>query len=141
MKETDKRRILRRGDDIGEPAFCVCGDVLGRHSLATVLDEHASADDHCGQDEHQREQRAGQVSLNGAEERRLRTTEQTRGRGRGVRSGGSDDEQHGQERENRGDAVAEPGDDADLDRGDDGDVGESAHFNSFSVCRLSTDCR
>ena len=124
------------------PSLSSCWDVLGRDSLAPVLDEHASADDHGGQDEHQREQRAGQVALNGAEERRLRTTEQTRGRGRGVGRRGGHDEQHGQEREDRGDAVTEPGDDADLDRGDDSDGGEGGvHFNSFSVCRLSADCR
>jgi len=115
---------------------------LGRHRLATILDEHASADDDGGQDEHQGKQAPGQVSLNGREERRLRTTQQTSAGGRGgVRARRGNDDEHGQERENTRDLATEASDQAHLDgRGDGAGSENGGHLNLFSFC-LPTDCR
>lgn len=124
------------------PGLSTDGRELGRHSLAAVLDEHASADDDGGQDEDQGEQAPGQVSLNGREERRLRTTEQTRaGGGGGVRARRGDDDEHGEERESARDLATEASDQAHLDGRGSGDGGENGgHLNLFSFC-LPTDCR
>lgn len=72
---------------------------LGRNGLTAVLDEHPRTDDDGCQDEHERQEVAGQEALNAVEEGRLGATEQA-----GVRRPGQAEDADERERQDRADA-------------------------------------